>query len=212
MLGASYGQGTVDVWDTSSADGRFYLLDQITLEGPVGPVVTRGQGQHRAHSTALEPSGRFFVVNDLGGDSLHILSAEDRKVHFQSRVQVQPVGCGPRHGAFLSLGHSSSSSRSSRKQVHEEDAPLAGMATHYVVACELSSQLLLFEVSTYTAVIGGRAELAMNQGGGIFRVESGVLSTRCTSCINVAETPSKPCRWLLAPFCPCSHLHLANIK
>lgn len=124
LVGTSYSEGQVDIWDTSAPDGSLKLLKQIVLQGPVGPN-NASQGVHRAHQAILDPSGQFFAINDLGGDSIHILNAET--LEFTSRVQVEPSGAGPRHGGFIG-GNATT------------------LPTHYVVVCELKNLVLLYQV------------------------------------------------------------------
>lgn len=78
------------------------------------------------HQALLDPSGRFFVVNDLGTDSILVLDSQN-VFNISNRVTVE-AGSGPRHGAFIS-----------------SDAK----ATHYFLACEITSVIKAFEL-TYT--------------------------------------------------------------
>lgn len=120
LVGASYGAGAVDVWDVAAADG-LALVKTVALEG--GTIGTKPQQQrHRAHQAVLDPTGRFFAIPDLGGDSVHLLDAASFEL--TSRADLGPA-TGPRHGAFLTAG--------------------AG-ATHYAVACEISNEIQLFAV------------------------------------------------------------------
>ncbi|GJC81143.1 putative 6-phosphogluconolactonase ARB_02015 [Colletotrichum liriopes] len=125
LVGASYGQGTVDVWDISDASS-LKLLKQITLGGTLGPNKAR-QDQSRAHQAVLDPSGRFFAINDLGTDSVVIIDSKDDAYEITSRNSVGTAGCGPRHGAWYPP---------------KGDKPLA-----YIVACELTNTLEVFSVS-----------------------------------------------------------------
>lgn len=126
LIGSSYGQGQVDVWDASSPDGHLKLDKQIVLAGDPGPKLP-SQAHPRAHQAVLDPSGRYFLVNDLGGDKLHII---DTTANYTvvTTVPIAPAGSGPRHGAFVSINGTQ-------------------QASHYVVACELSNTLQLFSVS-----------------------------------------------------------------
>ncbi|KAK1984535.1 Lactonase, 7-bladed beta-propeller-domain-containing protein [Colletotrichum cereale] len=125
LVGASFGQGTVDVWDISDASS-LKLLKQITLGGAVGPNKAR-QDQSRAHQAVLDPSGRFFAINDLGTDTIIIIDSKDDAYEVTSRNSVSTAGCGPRHGAWYPP---------------KGDKPLA-----YIVACELTNTLEVFSVS-----------------------------------------------------------------
>ncbi|ROV90120.1 hypothetical protein VMCG_09788 [Cytospora schulzeri] len=127
MVGAGYGEGTVDVWDVSARNGAMKLLKSITVGGTPGPVSGRQDSPH-PHQALLDPSGRFFVVNDLGTDTILII---DSKADFDitNRITVKPAGNGPRHGTFYPPG--------------------AHKATHYFLASEIASLIKAFEL-TYT--------------------------------------------------------------
>ncbi|KAK7749104.1 hypothetical protein SLS62_008499 [Diatrype stigma] len=167
LVGASYGTGSFDVWDVDAADGKLTLHTNVALTGPTGPKPA--QDQHRAHQALLDPSGRYFVIPDLGGDSLAVVdSSSDYAV--VSTVDVG-TGSGPRHGGFVSVNGGS-------------------QASHYVVATELSSELVLFELtygddalafkqtqrlSTYGAAYppatpstAAAGELAVSSGGHVY--------------------------------------------
>ncbi|KAI0020896.1 putative isomerase YbhE [Xylariomycetidae sp. FL0641] len=120
MVGAAYGSGAIDVWDTSNPSGQLKLMKSINITGPLGP----DQTSHRPHQALLDPTGRFFVLPDLGGDQLLVLDAADDKFAITGN-QTLPAGSGPRHGGFL----------------------VRGDATYYALATELSSELFLFRVA-----------------------------------------------------------------
>lgn len=80
------------------------------------------------HEVLLDPSGRFFVVNDLGTDSIFIIDSETNYT-ITNRVSVVPAGNGPRHGSFYPLG--------------------ADKATHYFLVSEIASLIKAFKL-TYT--------------------------------------------------------------
>ncbi|KAI1840881.1 hypothetical protein JX266_012891 [Neoarthrinium moseri] len=124
LVGASYSQGQVDVWDISPTDGSLKLLKQVPLPGPTGPAAA--QAVHRAHQAVLDPTGQFFAIADLGGDAIHFLDTSSWEI--TSSAVVKPAGAGPRHGAFIG----------------GEDMCLP---KYYVVACELKSLIILYELS-----------------------------------------------------------------
>ncbi|KAK8065760.1 carboxy-cis- cis-muconate cyclase [Apiospora hydei] len=126
LLGGSYSNGTVDIWDTSAGDGSMKFLKNVTLQGDVNPK----HGTHRAHQIVPDPSGRYFAVNDLGGDAIHILDSQ-KDYTITSKVKVEPAGCGPRHGGFLNANSRISPS---------------SLPTHYVVLCETMNQLQLYSI------------------------------------------------------------------
>lgn len=120
MVGAAYGSGKVDVWDTSATDGSVKLLKTITIEGEPNPA----QGAHHPHQALLDPTGRFFVIPNLGGDTVLVLDGKDDKYEITGNATL-PTGTGPRHGGFITSGD-----------------------THYyTLASELSNELFLFELS-----------------------------------------------------------------
>ncbi|KAG6365822.1 hypothetical protein INS49_007433 [Diaporthe citri] len=124
LVGAAFGQGQVDVWDVSAPGGTLKLLKQIPVGGTPGPVTGRQDSPH-PHQALLDPSGRFFAVNDLGTDSILVLDGQN-DFNISNRVTVE-AGNGPRHGAFVSSG--------------------ADKATHYFLACEITSVVKAFELT-----------------------------------------------------------------
>ncbi|KAI1143722.1 putative isomerase YbhE [Hypoxylon sp. FL0543] len=120
MVGAAYGSGKIDVWDTSAEDGSVELLKSITIEGEPNPA----QGAHHPHQALLDPTGRFFAIPNLGGDTVLVLDSKDDKYEITGNVTL-PTGTGPRHGGFITSGD----------------------AHYYALASELSNDLFLFELS-----------------------------------------------------------------
>lgn len=116
MLGAGWGSGQVDVWDTEGQGLR--LLKTISLPNQQGDGLVS-----RPHQCVLDPSGRFFAVNDMGLDRVFLL---DSRADVFDVVGVAALdgglAGGPRHGSFY---------------------PSAGVdrATHYVLVCELSNRV-----------------------------------------------------------------------
>ncbi|KAI1339386.1 putative isomerase YbhE [Xylariaceae sp. FL0016] len=119
MVGAAYGNGTVDVWDTTATDAAPKLIKTITVTGPLGP----DQTSHHPHQALLDPTGRYFIIPNLGGDAVLILDGKDDLFEITGSVSVAS-GSGPRHGGFIKSGD----------------------AYFYVVACELSSEVILFSM------------------------------------------------------------------
>ncbi|KAI1816194.1 putative isomerase YbhE [Poronia punctata] len=117
MVGAGYGSAKVDVWDISDSSALPTLLKSLTVEGELGP----GQEAHHPHQALIDPTGDFIVIPDLGGDQLLVLDTRDDKYEFTNAVPLFS-GAGPRHGGFITSGDK----------------------TFYMVACEVSNQLILF--------------------------------------------------------------------
>ncbi|GKU05660.1 hypothetical protein FLAG1_08428 [Fusarium langsethiae] len=124
LISCAYGNGTIDVWNTT--DGSLDLIKTIISPGQPGPNKERQASPH-PHQANLDPTGRFFVINDLGTDSIIVIDSKDDVFQVTNAIEVLPSGCGPRHGVFYPQG--------------------ALRATHYVVACEISNQVLVYAVS-----------------------------------------------------------------
>jgi len=116
----------IDIWDIT--DGTLTLMKQIASNDPLGPNANRQEAPH-PHQAVLDNTGRFFVVNDLGTDTLLVIDSENDQFEVVNRVRVTPDGCGPRHGAFFPRG--------------------ADAATHYMLLCEMLNLVEVFQV-TYT--------------------------------------------------------------
>ncbi|KAI5457604.1 carboxy-cis,cis-muconate cyclase [Mariannaea sp. PMI_226] len=123
MVGAAYGNGTIDVWDISN--GGLKLLKTIKSDDPLGPNKLRQEAPH-PHQANLDPSGRWFAVNDLGTDSILLIDSRNDAFEKRSSVRVEPAGCGPRHGVWFPHG--------------------AEKATHYIVGCEILSKVIVYSV------------------------------------------------------------------
>lgn len=132
LVGAGYGAGKIDVWNIENDDLK--LIKTIDSPGPLGPDKNRQATAH-PHQAVLDPSGRFFAVNDLGTDTILLLDSKDDAFEVINRVPVSPGGCGPRHGVFVP---------------DDEDSDDGGRtkttATHYVVVCEMASLAQVFSL------------------------------------------------------------------
>lgn len=124
MVGAAYGEGTIDVWDISN--GGLSLMKTIKSEDDLGPDEIRQAAAH-PHQSVLDPSGRFFAVNDLGTDHILIIDSANDAFKVINSVAVAPAGAGPRHGAFY--------------------PSTADKATHYMVLCEIKNIIVVYELS-----------------------------------------------------------------
>lgn len=122
MLGSSYTDGVIDVWDISNSSAK--RLEPLQGDNELGPITSRQDKSH-PHQAVLDPTGKFFAVNDLGTDTILVIDAQnDDKYTITNNHRVQ-AGCGPRHGVF-----------------HGGDEKKG--ATHYTVVCELSNLLLMY--------------------------------------------------------------------
>ncbi|KAL6690959.1 Lactonase, 7-bladed beta-propeller domain-containing protein [Trichoderma pleuroticola] len=125
MLGAGYGSGKIDVWNIEN--GGLTLIKSIQSPGPVGP--NPNQDAPHPHQTVNDPTGRFFVANDLGTDSILVIDSQNDAFNIVNKFAIVPGGVGPRHGVFFPFG--------------------AARATHYFLLCELGNVLIAYKV-TYT--------------------------------------------------------------
>jgi 6-phosphogluconolactonase (cycloisomerase 2 family) len=123
MLTASYTNGTVDVWNVED-DTTLTFIKNITSTEQTGP--DESQTQPRMHQSVLDPSGRFFAVNDLGTDTIHVIDSEADAFDVVNTVRVSPAGCGPRHGVFY------------------PPSTTGERATHYFVVCELANLVVSY--------------------------------------------------------------------
>ncbi|KAI1085398.1 putative isomerase YbhE [Whalleya microplaca] len=123
MVGAAYGNGTIDVFDVSGDSLKEKPIKSITIPGEPSKA-TDQQAAHHPHQALLDPTGRFFVVPDLGGDIVFVVDSQDDKYEIVGNYTLKTRGAGPRHGGFITTGN----------------------ATYYVLACEISSDLMLFKL------------------------------------------------------------------
>ncbi|KAB5518027.1 Lactonase, 7-bladed beta-propeller-domain-containing protein [Coniochaeta sp. 2T2.1] len=131
MLAASFGEGKVDVFDLAPETGLLSLNGQLVSSDTLGPNAVRQEAPH-PHQVLLDTSGQFFVVPDLGTDTLLVIDSNSTNFDITNRVRVQPPGCGPRHGVFwppLEAG---------------DGQPF--QASHYFLVCELLNLAIVFEL------------------------------------------------------------------
>ena len=103
LLGANYSSGSVSSIAVNS-DASVGPLTSTVKEAGSGP--NRRQASAHAHSVAVDPSGRYALVPDLGADRVFVYGF-DRATHALSpddavnpRSFTTPPGSGPRHLAF----------------------------------------------------------------------------------------------------------------
>lgn len=122
------GGGTTNLWfDRRSSTllavnygGGQIVSFPVNGDGTIGPIASqvqvKGSGPHRRqanahpHGVAIDPTGRWVVVSDLGADRIWVFPF-DRKTRqigdddsVNSRHVVLPPGTGPRHIAFHPTG------------------------------------------------------------------------------------------------------------
>jgi 6-phosphogluconolactonase len=125
---ATGGNGTTNLWlDAASSTlltanfgGGSASSIALNPDGSLGALVSTikatGSGPHRrqasahAHGVAIDPSGRYALVPDLGADRLFVYGF-DRTTHALAsdgadhpRAYTAPPGSGPRHIAFSPNG------------------------------------------------------------------------------------------------------------
>ncbi|KFA54442.1 hypothetical protein S40293_10082 [Stachybotrys chartarum IBT 40293] len=124
MVSSAYGGQAVDVWDV--ANGGLVLLRTIASPGEPGPDPDR-QSESHPHQAVLDPSGCYFIVNDLGTDSILVIDTQDDLFEIVETLRVDPAGCGPRHSGFYPAG--------------------TPTATHLFIVCELINQVLAYSIA-----------------------------------------------------------------
>jgi 6-phosphogluconolactonase len=122
------GSGTTNLWLdqpsstllTANFGGGSASSIALKPDGSFGPLVSTikasGSGPHRrqasahAHGVAIDPSGRYALVADMGADRLFVYGF-DRETHAllpddssKPRSFAAPAGSGPRHLAFGANG------------------------------------------------------------------------------------------------------------
>jgi 6-phosphogluconolactonase (cycloisomerase 2 family) len=130
MVGAAYGNGTIDVWKVGAdADEGLELLKTVVSDGEPSKAVEGRQDASHPHQAVLDNTGRYFLVNDLGTDEVLVLDSQDDSFGIVNRVQVEK-GCGPRHSVFWPPFESG-----------------ANLNSHYLVVCEISNKVLTYKLT-----------------------------------------------------------------
>ncbi|KAI1439597.1 putative isomerase YbhE [Annulohypoxylon stygium] len=125
LVDACYRSSRIDVWDCSASDGSLRLIKSLTIPGNPSP----GRNHHRPHQAVLDPSGRFFVVPNLSGDTLLFIDTANDFYEIRYALSM-PTGFGPRRAEFNQIGEK----------------------TFLIVLGELYNQVLLYEGSCETGV------------------------------------------------------------
>lgn len=121
LVAAAFSSGTIDVFDVKES---FTRVAKVMSDGKTGPISHIQDAPH-PHQVVRDPTGRFYVVPDLGTDQLLVVNSKDDKFNIINHVALEP-GSGPRHGAFYPIG--------------------AEKATHFILLCELSNTVKVFAV------------------------------------------------------------------
>ena len=106
VLVANYSSGTLGVLPLAAADGSLQPACQTLQHKGRGPDPVRQQSAH-AHAVAVDPSGRFAIVCDLGLDRVMVYRLDSARGVLQPNdppwMQTRP-GAGPRHLVFAPDG------------------------------------------------------------------------------------------------------------
>ncbi|PHH65894.1 hypothetical protein CDD81_1263 [Ophiocordyceps australis] len=104
LVVANFAGSSISTFDVSSPwQPKLLATQAFTLDKP-GPVPDR-QPAPRPHQAVVDPTGRFLAVPDLGADVVRLFVLDEAKeLRPVGHVAVKP-GSGPRHLAFVDLGH-----------------------------------------------------------------------------------------------------------
>jgi 6-phosphogluconolactonase (cycloisomerase 2 family) len=117
VFAANYGGGSVAVLPVKPDGTLGAPTDIQKIAGPLGPTKAKdappgsfadsGHDAPHAHMAALDPTGKFLLVSDLGTDRIYVYrfdrTAGKLTPNDPAFVQAAP-GAGPRHFAFRSNG------------------------------------------------------------------------------------------------------------
>ncbi|KAH6985295.1 Lactonase, 7-bladed beta-propeller-domain-containing protein [Ilyonectria destructans] len=162
LVGCSYENGTIDVWKIEN--GGLDLMKTIQSPGTLGPDEVYQASAHPRQAN-LDPTGRFFAVNDLGADSIIIIDTKDDAYNITNNIYITPSGCGPSVGAFYPRG--------------------THMATHYIVVCGLRNEVLVYSVNYREAQLEMEKTQTIPGPGDAFPPQT----KRAITAINMLLTP-----------------------
>ncbi len=114
VLVSNYGGGTISVIPFDTGTGMLGMATDVeTLTGPLGPLhpvdappgsfAISGHDAHHAHMAATDPSGKWLIGCDLGGDMVYVWQfdlASGRLTPANPPSVAVSAGAGPRHFAF----------------------------------------------------------------------------------------------------------------
>lgn len=103
LLTANYGSGSVSSLPLA-ADGSVAGPAAVLTHTGSGPDTERQAGPH-AHQVLPDPTGRWVLTVDLGGDAVRVLALDPATGAPRERAKVVlRAGTGPRHLAFHPAG------------------------------------------------------------------------------------------------------------
>lgn len=103
LFSANHGDGSTSALPLH-ADGSLGAVSSVRIETGNGPVAGR-QEFAQAHGVAVDPSGRYVLVADIGADKIFIYGFDRAKRALTSAgAESLPPGSGPRHLVFDTRG------------------------------------------------------------------------------------------------------------
>ncbi|HZT29873.1 MAG TPA: lactonase family protein [Bryobacteraceae bacterium] len=114
VLVSNYGGGTISVIPFDPNTGALGAATDVeTLSGPLGPLhpveapfgsfAISGHDAHHAHMAATDPSGKWVIGTDLGGDRIYVWqfnTTSGTLTPANPPSIAASLGAGPRHFAF----------------------------------------------------------------------------------------------------------------
>ena len=100
LIVAHHNEPSID--STEAKTGCPVNLYALNEDGSIGKLLDRiviKEKKTQLHSIYAAPNGKFFVINDCGGDALVTLKIVDEKLVITGRLQVEE-GYNPRYGVF----------------------------------------------------------------------------------------------------------------
>lgn len=101
---AHYDTSTVSSYSVKDPKNLGLVKNETyTLAAP-GPRPDRQDAPHE-HDAVLDPTGKFFLVPDLGADLLRVYKIDSKSLDWTAQTPVKALpGSGPRHAAFAVTG------------------------------------------------------------------------------------------------------------
>ncbi|CEI70650.1 hypothetical protein FVEN_g863 [Fusarium venenatum] len=103
-FGASYTPGVASVFalgEQGALPGTEQLQQVSSTIEKIGPIPSRQEAAH-LHHVIIDPTGKYVITPDLGGDVVRVWSFDKDKLAPIAEVGAlkAPAGSGPRHGFF----------------------------------------------------------------------------------------------------------------